>query len=59
MSDALDTTNEIHVSKLLKHSPKRDSVFEKLKKELAPDVPGFRVPCPIDGPLELIHCRVS
>lgn len=44
MSDALDTTNEI--SKLLKYSPKRDTLFEKLKKELAPDVPGFRVLCP-------------
>ena len=44
MSDALDTTNEI--LKLLKYSPKRDSLFEKLKMELAPDVPGFQVLCP-------------
>ena len=44
MSDALDTTNEI--SKLLKYSPKRDTLFEKIKKELAPDTPGFRVLCP-------------
>ena len=41
MSDALDTTNGI--SKLLKYSPKRDTLFEKIKKELAPDTPGFRV----------------
>ena len=36
MSDALDTTNEI--SKLLKYSPKRHTLLEKLKKQLAPDV---------------------
>ena len=41
MQDALDTINEI--SKLLKYSPKRDA---KLKNELAPDTPGFRVLCP-------------
>ena len=44
MSDALDTTNEI--SKLLNYSSKWDSLFEKLKMELAPDVPGFQVLCP-------------
>ena len=44
MQDALDTTNEI--SKLLKYSPKRDTLFAKLKNELAPDTPGFRVLCP-------------
>ena len=44
MSDSLDTTNEI--SKLLKYSPKRDTLFDKIKKELAPDTPGFRVLCP-------------
>lgn len=44
----LNTTNEISTCKLLKYSPKRDSLFVKLKKELhvAPDVPGFRVLCP-------------
>lgn len=41
MVDALDVTNEI--SKLLKYSPKRDAMFNKLKKELAPDTSGFRV----------------
>ena len=32
MSDALDTTNEI--SKLLKYSPKHDTLLEKIKKSL-------------------------
>ena len=44
LRDALDTTSEI--SKLLKYSPKRDRMFEKLKAELAPEIPGFRVFCP-------------
>ena len=44
MRDALDTTYEM--SKLVKFSPKRDSLFEKLKQELAPDTPGFRTLCP-------------
>ena len=47
LRDALDTTSEI--SKLLKYSPKRDRMFEKLKAELAPETPGFRVLCPISG----------
>ena len=42
--DALDTTSE--VSKLVKYSPKRDTMLEKLKEKLAPDSPGFRVLCP-------------
>ena len=44
LRDALDTTSEI--SKLLKYSPKRDRMFEKLKAELAPKTPVFRVLCP-------------
>ena len=44
LRDALDTTSEI--SKLLKYSPKRDRMFEKLKAELARKTPGFRVLCP-------------
>lgn len=44
MRDALDTTFE--VSKLVKFSPKRDSLFDKLKADLAPRSPGFRVLCP-------------
>ena len=43
-NDALDTTSEI--SKLLKYSPRRDVVFEKLKCELAPNLPGFKTLCP-------------
>ena len=39
--DALDTAFEI--SKLLKFLPKRDHMFEELKKEFSPDSPGFRV----------------
>ena len=41
LRDTLDTTSEI--SKLLKYLPKRDRMFEKLKAELAPETPGFRV----------------
>ena len=44
MKDVLDTTYEI--CKLVKKSPRRDCVFEKLKQELAPDSPGLRVLCP-------------
>ena len=41
MTDALDTTFEI--SKLIKFSP---TMFDKLKRDLASDCPGFRVLCP-------------
>ncbi|XP_045210891.2 uncharacterized protein LOC123562315 [Mercenaria mercenaria] len=34
------------MSKLVKFSPKRDSLFERLKQELAPETPGFRTLCP-------------
>ena len=44
MADALDTTFEI--SKLIKFSPKRNTMFDKLKRDLAPDCPGFRLLCP-------------
>ena len=44
LQDTLDTTSEI--SKLLKYSPKRDTMFVKLKEELAPGTPGFRTLCP-------------
>ena len=44
LRDTLDTTFEI--SKLVKYSPRRDTIFEKLKAELAPDTPGFRTLCP-------------
>ena len=44
LQDTLETTSEI--SKLLKYSPKRDTMFVKLKEELAPGTPGFRTLCP-------------
>ncbi len=44
MKDSLDTTHEI--TKLIKKSPRRVTLFEKLKSELAPDTPGVRVLCP-------------
>ena len=42
--DVMDVTHEI--SKLVKFSPKRNPTFNKLKEELSPDTPGFRVLCP-------------
>ena len=44
LKNALEITFE--VSKLVKDSPKRDVMFEKLKDKLAPGTPGFRVLCP-------------
>lgn len=44
LGNTLDTTYEI--SKLLKFSPKRDALFDKLKTTIAPDSPGFRTLCP-------------
>ena len=41
---ALEVVAEI--SKLIKKSPKWDSLFQKLKSELAPDLPGFCAPYP-------------
>ena len=43
MKKALDCTNEI--TKLVKFSPRRDVLFEKIKKELAPQGPSVRVLC--------------
>ena len=37
---ALDTIYEM--PKLVMFSPKRDSLLEQLKQELAPETPGFR-----------------
>ena len=34
------------MTKLLKFSPRRDALFDTLKKELAPDTMGIRVLCP-------------
>ena len=44
LGNTLDTTYEI--SKLLKFSPKRGALFDKLKTTIAPDSPGFRTLCP-------------
>ena len=44
MRDSLDTVFEM--SKLIKYSPRRDTILEQLKREMAPDTPGFRVLCP-------------
>ncbi|XP_062585373.1 zinc finger MYM-type protein 1-like [Saccostrea cucullata] len=44
MRDSLDTVFEM--SKLVKYSPRRDTILEQLKREMAPDTPGFRVLCP-------------
>lgn len=45
MRDALDTTREI--TKLIKYSPRRDGIFQKLKESHATNsTPGIRVLCP-------------
>ena len=44
MSDTLDHCLEI--CKLIKFSPRRDAIFNKLKEELSPHVPGLRTLCP-------------
>ncbi len=44
MKRALDITNEI--TKLVKFSPRRDNLFNKLKNEMSPGNPGIRVLCP-------------
>ena len=44
LKDTMDIAYEI--SGLIKLSPKQDNKFDLIKKELAPDTPGFRVLCP-------------
>ena len=44
MKSSLETVNEI--SKLIKKSPKRDAMFQRLKQGIAQDCPGFQVLCP-------------
>lgn len=44
LKDVFDVIYE--VTKLIKFSPKRDAVFEKLKEAVSPDNAGFRVLCP-------------
>ena len=57
MGDTLNTTNEI--SKLLKYSPRWDATFEKLRAELAPNLPGFRTLCPTRWTVKRKQWRVS
>ena len=40
----MDVTYEI--SKLVKLSPKRNAIFDKLKEELSPETSDFRILCP-------------
>ena len=44
IKDSLDTILEI--SELLKLSPKLETLFKKLKEDLAPEFPGLRMLCP-------------
>ena len=44
MRNALDVVLEI--TKLIKKSPRRDALLQKLKQELSPETPGIRVLCP-------------
>ena len=44
VKNALDVTYEI--CKLLKYSPRRDSMLDKIKKDVCPGTVGFRVLCP-------------
>ncbi len=44
LKDALDTTHEI--SELLKFSPRREAIFQKLRNEISPNYAGFRTLCP-------------
>ena len=44
LRNVLDTTFEI--SKLLKLSPRRDAMFQKIKAEMAPETPSFCTLCP-------------
>ena len=44
MKKALDTTHEI--TKLVKYSPRRQNIFNRLKDEISPGTVGVRVLCP-------------
>ena len=55
MKDSLETTHEI--TKLIKLSPRRDTLFQQFKEESAPDTGGVCVLCPPDGLLELSHSK--
>ena len=44
MADTLD--HALEICKLLKFSPRRDAIFNKIKQEITPHVPGLRTLCP-------------
>ena len=44
LADMFDTTVEI--STLLKFSPKRDAIFDRIKEAISPETTGLRVLCP-------------
>jgi len=44
MCDALDVV--LKICKLLKYSPRKDAIFQKLHQELTPQAPGIRNLCP-------------
>ena len=44
LTSSLETVNKI--SKLIKNSPKRDAIFQKLKQDLTPETVGIRILCP-------------
>ena len=52
MADALDTAFEI--SKLIKYLPKRNAMFDKLKRDLAPDCPSLEYSAQLTGQCEVI-----
>ena len=44
LKDSMDTTYDI--SNLIKKSPKRDAMLQKIRKDISLEYPGFRVLCP-------------
>ena len=55
IQSAFDTVAEM--SKLVKKSPKRDAIFQKLKLSLLPILQGFVFCAPLDGRCEQPRCR--
>ena len=53
LRDVLDTVFEI--TKLLKFS--RDALFDKLKQEIAPGTPGFRILCPTRWTVQAVSLK--
>ena len=44
LKDSMDTTYDI--SNLIKKSPKRDAMLQKIRKDISLEYPGFKVFCP-------------